>query len=60
MDIPLADGCGTLSAQWFVKCDILDNGKKKMNVYDYLNIMTSRGEVVSSDDQVVDVEAGTL
>lgn len=55
MEIPLADDCGTLSAQWLVKCDILDNGKKTMTVYDHLHIMTSQGEVVSGDDQIINV-----
>ena len=29
MDIPLQSGCGTLSPQWFVKCDMVDAGQQK-------------------------------
>jgi len=49
MDIPLADGCGTLSAQWFVICDILDKGNRTPSAYDHLHVVTGRGEVVTGD-----------
>ena len=49
MDIPLSDGCGMITPQWIVKCDMKDQGKNQ-NVFDYLQVLTNQGDVVTSNE----------
>ena len=45
MDIPLIEGCGTLSPQWFVKCDLTEAEQVAggINAFDYLQVTTGDG-----------------
>ncbi len=51
MDIDLAGGCGTLSPQWYVKCDIEEESKMARGPLSGLKIVTSQGDVVSEPNQ---------
>ena len=50
MDIPLGEGCGTLSPQWFVRCDVIEEANKNVSAFDHLHVMTDKGIVITSDD----------
>lgn len=53
MDIPLVEDCDPVSLQWFVKCDITDILEE--SAFDNLHIITNYGDVINSEEQVVDV-----
>ena len=52
MDIQ-TEQCGTVQPQWVVNC------KKEMqpNPYELLNVITNKGEVITSDEQVIQLDS---
>jgi len=57
MDVNLAGGCGTLSPQWYVKCDVGEESKLAVGPLDGFSVVTSEGVVVSDGHEHISVGA---